>query len=89
MEKIKMKVNEIVYDILKENIQYEDMTPDKILVDDLQAESVDILEIVLSLITEFNITIEFDDAKNMRTLKDIYEFIYKKNQQVLVVAQAS
>ena len=47
-------------------------------IDDLGADSIDLLELVLALEDEFGIQIDEDDIKNIRTVGDIVEYIENK-----------
>ncbi len=47
-------------------------------IDDLGADSIDLLELVLAFEDEFGIQIEEDDIKNIRTVGDIVEYIENK-----------
>lgn len=47
-------------------------------IDDLGADSIDLLELVLAFEDEFGIQIDEDDIKNIRTVGDIVEYIENK-----------
>ena len=47
-------------------------------VDDLGADSIDLLELVLAFEDEFGIQIDEDDIKNIRTVGDIVDYIENK-----------
>ena len=51
---------------------------DSKLVDDLKADSLDIVELVTSLEEEYNIEISDEDIKNIRTVGDVVRFIESK-----------
>ena len=55
------------------NIPVDSITADSKLVDDLKADSLDIVELVTSLEEEYNI-----DIKNIRTVGDVVRFIESK-----------
>ena len=60
------------------NIPVDSMTADSKLVDDLKADSLDIVELVTSLEEEYNIEISDEDIKNIRTVGDVVRFIESK-----------
>jgi acyl carrier protein len=45
---------------------------------DLKLDSLDIVEIVMAIEDEFNITISDDDVQKLRTVKDAVEYIRNK-----------
>jgi acyl carrier protein len=46
---------------------------------DLNLDSLDIVEIVMAIEEEFNITIPDDDVQKLRTVKDAVEYIRNKS----------
>ena len=60
------------------NIPVDNITADSKLVDDLKADSLDIVELVTSLEEEYNIEISDEDIKNIRTVGDVVRFIESK-----------
>ena len=61
------------------NIPVDSITADSKLVDDLKADSLDIVELVTSLEEEYNIEISDEDIKNIRTVGDVVRFIESNN----------
>ena len=53
------------------------ITADSKFVDDLGADSLDVLEIVMSIEDEFGIKVSTDDAQDIVTVQDAYEKIKK------------
>ena len=53
------------------------ITADSKFVDDLGADSLDFLEIVMSVEDEFGIKVPVEDVKDITTVKDAYEEIKK------------
>ncbi len=81
-----MERNEIVNkvtDILVEKLAVEpqEVTMDAKLEEDLLADSLDILEIVLEAEKVFTIDIKDEDAADVKTVKDIVDLIEKKTNK--------
>ncbi|MBQ2642205.1 MAG: acyl carrier protein [Eubacterium sp.] len=53
------------------------ITADSKFVDDLGADSLDVLEIIMSIEDEFGIKVSTDDAQDIVTVQDAYEKIKK------------
>lgn len=70
------KVKEIIVSELK--VDPSKVTPEANLKDDLGADSIDAVEVIMSLEDEFNISIDDDAAQNIKTVQDLVDFIEKK-----------
>ena len=70
------KVKELISKQL--NRPVEDITEDKEVVKDLGADSLDVVEMLMSLEEEFNITVPEEDAVNIKTVGDIISVIDSK-----------
>ena len=57
------------------NRPVEEITADKEIVKDLGADSLDVVEMLMSLEEEFNITVPEEDAVNIKTVGDIIKLI--------------
>ena len=64
------------------NIPVDNITADSKLVDDLKADSLDIVELVTSLEEEYNIEISDEDIKNIRTVGDVVRFIAEPSRKI-------
>lgn len=53
----------------------ESITLDTNIMDDIGADSLDLVELVMSLEDEFGISISDDDAAQLRTVRGIVEFL--------------
>ena len=53
----------------------DEITNDKEIVKDLGADSLDVVEMLMSLEEEFNITVPEEDAVNIKTVGDIIKLI--------------
>lgn len=67
------KVKEIISAQLNKPI--DEITDEKEVVKDLGADSLDIVEMLMSLEEDFGITISEDDAVNIKTVGDIVKLI--------------
>ena len=70
---IEERVNKIVVEQL--GVKEEDVTPDASFVDDLGADSLDTVELVMALEEEFETEIPDEDAEKITTVQQIYDYI--------------
>jgi acyl carrier protein len=56
-------------------VDEEDVKPEASFVDDLNADSLDLVELIMSLEEEFGTEISDEDAERIRTVGDAAEFI--------------
>jgi len=70
---IEERVKKIVVDQL--GVREDQVTPDASFVDDLGADSLDTVELVMALEEEFNLEIPDEDAENIRTIGEAVEYI--------------
>ena len=70
---IETKVREKISEQL--GVSAEEVTPDASFIEDLGADSLDIVELVMALEEEFNIEISDEDAEKIRTVKDVVSYI--------------
>ncbi|MEO2068360.1 MAG: acyl carrier protein [Desulfurobacteriaceae bacterium] len=75
MENIEQKVKEIVADRL--GVDPDEVTPEASFVEDLGADSLDQVELVMALEEEFGIEIPDEDAEKIQTVGDAIEYIQK------------
>ncbi|SMO78886.1 acyl carrier protein [Balnearium lithotrophicum] len=73
MENIEEKVKEIIADRL--GVDPDEVTPDASFIEDLGADSLDTVELVMALEEEFGIEIPDEDAENIKTVGDAIEYI--------------
>ena len=76
MADIEQRVREIIADQLGEPI--ENITPEKDFVQDLGADSLDVVELVMALEEEFGIEIPEEDAEKIKTVGDAINYIKEK-----------
>ncbi|OMH40103.1 acyl carrier protein [Desulfurobacterium indicum] len=72
-ENIEEKVKELIADRL--GVDPEEVTPDASFVEDLGADSLDTVELVMALEEEFGIEIPDEDAEKIQTVGDAIEYI--------------
>ncbi len=70
------KVKNLIAQQLGKDIS--DITEEKEIVKDLGADSLDVVEMLMSLEEEFNITVPEEDAINIKTVGDIINLIENK-----------
>ncbi len=70
------KVKAILVDQL--NISEDSVQMDSLFVDDLNADSLDMVELVMAMEQEFNISIPDEEAERIKTVGDAVEFIKSK-----------
>ena len=69
------KVKSIIVEQL--GVDEEEVTPDASFVDDLGADSLDTVELVMAFEEEFGIEIPDEDAEKIRTVNDAVDYIGK------------
>lgn len=72
-EEIEVKVKEIVVNEL--SVDADQVTTDAAFVDDLGADSLDTVELVMKLEEEFDIEIPDEDAADIRTVGDAINYL--------------
>lgn len=67
------KVKDLIVDQL--GVDASKVTPEASFVEDLGADSIDIVELIMTLEEEFGVTISDEDAQNIRTVGDAVKYI--------------
>ncbi len=70
------KVNSIIVEQL--GVKEENLKPEASFIDDLGADSLDTVELVMALEEEFDTEIPDEDAEKIKTVKDVYDYIDSK-----------
>ena len=70
------KVRNMLVDKL--GISEDKITPDSEIIKDLGADSLDLVEMLLSLEENFGVTISDEQTENIKTVKDIVDIIDNK-----------
>jgi len=76
----KMSVDEKVKNIIVEQlgVEMESVTPEASFIDDLGADSLDIVELVMTMEEEFDLEIPDEDAEKIKTVTDVVNYIKAK-----------
>ena len=72
------KVKSIIVEQL--GVDEEEVTPDASFVDDLGADSLDTVELVMAFEEAFDIEIPDEDAEKIRTVQDAIDYIDKRTK---------
>ncbi|MFC1532069.1 acyl carrier protein [Thermodesulfobacteriota bacterium] len=75
MSDVEGKVKEIICEQL--DVSEDDIVPSAAFVDDLGADSLDQVELIMAMEEEFDISIPDEDAENISTVKDAIDYINK------------
>jgi acyl carrier protein len=75
MSDVAEKVKNIICEQL--NVAEEDVVPDASFVDDLGADSLDQVELIMAMEEEFDVSISDEDAEKITTVKDAVAYITK------------
>lgn len=70
------KVKKVVLDKL--NVSEDQITEEASFIDDLGADSLDVVELVMGLEEEFEVQIPDEDAEKIRTVKQAVEYLESK-----------
>jgi len=73
MANIQTRVKEIVIEQL--GVNEDEVTPEASFLEDLGADSLDIVELVMALEEEYELEISDEDAESIKTVQDVVSFI--------------
>ncbi len=74
-EAIKQKIVDIIAEKL--GIEKDVIVPEAHVIDDLGADSLDVVELIMALEDTFDIEIPDEDAEKIRTVQDIFDYVDK------------
>jgi acyl carrier protein len=82
MEEIPMSVEERVKSIIVEQlgVDAEEVSPDASFVEDLGADSLDTVELIMAFEEEFGVEISDQEAEQIRKVRDAVDYIEKRNK---------
>jgi len=70
---IEDKVKKIIAEKL--SVEMEEVVPEASFVDDLGADSLDLVELIMSMEEEFDVEISDEDAEKITTVKDAFDYV--------------
>ncbi|NPA40170.1 MAG: acyl carrier protein [Thermodesulfobacteria bacterium] len=75
-----MSVEEKVIEIIAEklNLSKDQIKPEASFVDDLGADSLDLVELVMAMEEAFGMEVPDEDAEKLRTVKDVIDYVKSK-----------
>ena len=73
---IEEKVNDIIVEQL--GVNPEQVTPQASFIEDLGADSLDIVELVMAFEEEFGVEVPDEDAEKLQTVGDVIKYIEEK-----------
>lgn len=76
MEEVQLKLKEIVMDRL--NAEEEQIKPEASFVEDLGADSLDIVKLIMGIEEEFDIEIPDEDAEKLTTVGEAMSYVKTK-----------
>jgi acyl carrier protein len=71
------KVAEIIAEQL--NVTKEECVPEASFIDDLGADSLDLVELIMEMEENFDIHIADEELEKIRKIKDVIDFLHSKN----------
>lgn len=80
MASIEQRVKEIIVEQL--GVEEDEVSPEASFVDDLGADSLDTVELVMAFEEEFNIEIPDEDAEGISTVQDAIDYIRANVKEV-------
>lgn len=73
-------IEEIIGIIAKQlKIDVAEITPDADIIDDLGADSLDVVELLMTIEDKYGIAVPDDEVQNLRTIALMSEYIEKNN----------
>ncbi|KLO22403.1 acyl carrier protein [Marinitoga sp. 1197] len=70
------KVKEIIVETL--NVEEEDVTLDASFTDDLDADSLELVDLTMAFESELGVTIEDEELENIKTVEDVINSLAEK-----------
>ncbi|MEE8541775.1 MAG: acyl carrier protein [Desulfobacterales bacterium] len=71
------KIKKVIAEKL--GVEIEEVVPDAAFVDDLGADSLDLVELIMSMEEEFDLEISDEDAEELETVKDAIDYINERS----------
>ncbi|MCS7279653.1 MAG: acyl carrier protein [Thermodesulfobacteriaceae bacterium] len=75
-----MSLEEKIVDIIAEklNLSKDQIKPEASFIDDLGADSLDLVELVMTMEETFGMEVPDEDAEKLKTVKDVIEYVKSK-----------
>jgi len=73
---VEERISQLIVDQL--GVSMEEIRPEVSFLDDLGADSLDIVELVMAMEEEFDVEIPDDDAEKIQTIGDAFAYIKEK-----------
>lgn len=75
-----MKLEDKVIDIIVEqlNVTREECAPEASFINDLGADSLDLVELIMEMEENFNVMVSDDELEKVRTIQDVIDFLKRK-----------
>ena len=77
-EEVKTKINNLIVEKL--SVKEELIKPEASFINDLGADSLDIVQFVMDLEEEFDVEISDEDSEKLSTIGDVYKYVEEKLQ---------
>lgn len=76
-----MTLEDKIIDLIAEqlNVSREECVPEASFIDDLGADSLDLVELIMEMEETFDIHIADNELEKIRSIKDILEFLHSRN----------
>ena len=75
-DEISKRIREIIVEQL--GVALEEVTPEASFIEDLGADSLDIVELIMALEEEYDIEIPDEDAEKIQTVKDVTAYVEER-----------
>lgn len=59
-------------------VSEDEVVPDASFIDDLNADSLEMVDLIISLEEEFNIQVSDEDAEKIKTVRDALDFLHEQ-----------
>jgi len=75
-----MQLEDKVIDIIMEqlNVTREKCVPEASFLNDLGADSLDLVELIMEMEENFDVTVSDDELEKVRTIQDVFDFLKRK-----------